>query len=221
MAAVFDHSKMEPGARLVLLALADHCDHDGYAWPTIDRLVHKTGLSRSSVKRCLKECELAGELIRTVGNGRGHTSLYRITLSGLEGVDNLGKGVHPDTLFAEKRVHPRQEKGSSDAIKGFSCDPLTINNHQEPRANDVDDDYVDVVSSVPAPRKAPPRASEGRAVTEHPLGAHRLVDLTVIATCSCGAQMVAASEQRALELHDDHADWDPIDLVAESYERPL
>ena len=170
MAAVFDHSTMEPVARLVLLALADHCDHEGRAWPSTDTLAHKTGLSRRTVQRCLAECELAGELMRTIGGGRGKASLYQLTLPG---VDNLGKGRQSDTLFPDKgrqrdtlssgKGRPsRRERASASAPKGDTGGARTIRNHQEPRADDYDTDVVTRVSEV-RKRLHPSAESEGSA----------------------------------------------------------
>jgi DNA-binding transcriptional MocR family regulator len=109
MAAVFEHSQLPPVPRLVLLALADHCDHDGYAWPSVDRLCHKTGLSRSSVHRALAYAEESGEVMRTVGGGRSNTNLYRIIL-----VDNPTergeKGSHRDTDYPPKTVPERHKR---------------------------------------------------------------------------------------------------------------
>jgi hypothetical protein len=135
MAAIFEHSSLPPMPRFVLLALADHADHDGYAWPAVERICHKTGLARSSVQRALGVAEEAGELIRTVGGGRSSTSLYRIIL----GVDNHpadgDKGPQSDTLSPRERAPHRAERAPESARKGPTVRPESSINHQEPRAS--------------------------------------------------------------------------------------
>ena len=55
IAAVWDAEHIPPTQRFVLVALADHADHDGGNMrPAIDTLARKTGLDRSTVKRCLR-----------------------------------------------------------------------------------------------------------------------------------------------------------------------
>ena len=51
--------------KIVLLALADHAHHDGKsAYPSVDLLVRKTGLSRRGVQRSLRQLEESGYLTR-------------------------------------------------------------------------------------------------------------------------------------------------------------
>jgi hypothetical protein len=157
MAAIFEHSQLRPVPRLVMLALADHADHDGFAWPGIDRLAQKTGLSRSGVQRALGEAETAGELTRTVGGGRSSTSLYRITL-----VDNHAgvgdKGPHTAAVSGPERAADRTERAADRAIKGRTLRPESSINHQEPRAAG---DFGNPHPPPPAPDPAEIRAHVG------------------------------------------------------------
>ena len=63
MSDVWDLSESTGSARLVLLAIADSCDHDGTnAWPAVETIAKKTKVSRSTVQRAIKELVALGEL---------------------------------------------------------------------------------------------------------------------------------------------------------------
>jgi hypothetical protein len=165
MAAVFEYSTLPTVSRFVLVALADHADHDGYAWPAVDRLAHKTGLSRRSVQRALSDAELAGELVRTVGTGRGNPSLYQITVGPVDiSPDFSTKGVTLTPFKNAKGRHSRRERVSESATA-----PLV--NRKEPRARAAAN------NPQPLPPKVPDRdlvrqVDEIRAALQsHPAGA--------------------------------------------------
>jgi hypothetical protein len=143
-------------SRFVLVALADHADHDGYAWPAVDRLAHKTGLSRRSVQRALSDAELAGELVRTVGTGRGNPSLYQITVGPVDISSEFStKGVTLTPFKNAKGRHTRRERVTESAIA-----PLV--NRKEPRSTSaaselppVDPALVEHVAKARAGLKGP------------------------------------------------------------------
>lgn len=63
MTWVWDYSQAKGNDRLVLLAIADSADHDGSnAWPSVATLCRKTGLSESTVHRCIRSLVKLGEL---------------------------------------------------------------------------------------------------------------------------------------------------------------
>ena len=82
---------------LVLLAIADECDHWGEnATCGVDRLMKMTKLGRSTIYDCLKRLQKSGELaIQQEGGGRGRRTRYALPKmkangpeSGLETVQN-------------------------------------------------------------------------------------------------------------------------------------
>ncbi|WP_340676205.1 helix-turn-helix domain-containing protein [Paraperlucidibaca sp.] len=86
MSSVFELS-LRPADKLVLLALADHADDEGSAWPSIETLAKKSSTSRRTVLRILKELEQSGLLTRqkrSRKNGSRTSSLYKLFLG-----DNL------------------------------------------------------------------------------------------------------------------------------------
>lgn len=102
-----------PTQKLVLIAVADHADHEGKCFPSVSHLVKKTSLCRRSVFSALAELEQGG-LIARVKRQRPNGSLtsteYELLLEG------LGASVAPPLVQA---VHP----------PGASVAPLL--NHQK------------------------------------------------------------------------------------------
>lgn len=92
MAAVFRSSRSKGGARLVLLALADEANEEGYVTAykrSQSHLARKANVGRGTARTALQLLEELGEIeIIKRGDGRA-SSDYRIVLPGLiEGVEN-------------------------------------------------------------------------------------------------------------------------------------
>ena len=107
MQAVWQHSKAEGRARLVLLAIADHQGEIG-AWPSIATLAKMVNASDRSVQRDIAELHRLGELdvqIQNAPTNRQYKSnLYWVKLPGVTepssgvtdneaGVTELASGV--------------------------------------------------------------------------------------------------------------------------------
>jgi len=76
---VFTESKSERSARLVLLAIASHCNDDGYCWPGLESLIQHTKLSRNSVLKAIEELTDLGEVtVERGGRGPGDTNHYHL-----------------------------------------------------------------------------------------------------------------------------------------------
>lgn len=72
-------SESRNGARLVLLALADRADDDGFAWPSIEDLCERTKLSPRAVQKAITNLVELGELKVESGGGRRVRNRYTIT----------------------------------------------------------------------------------------------------------------------------------------------
>lgn len=69
--------------KLVLLALADHADDQGYCWPGVRSLTEKCGISRSGLIDQINRLVKAGYMVkkpRTDDSGRSSTNLYILNL---------------------------------------------------------------------------------------------------------------------------------------------
>jgi biotin operon repressor len=76
---VWARSESRNGARLVMLALADRADDNGYCWPSIDDLAERTKLSPRAVQKAIATLAEIGELDVENGGGRHRPNRYRIT----------------------------------------------------------------------------------------------------------------------------------------------
>jgi len=75
---VWARSESRNGARLVMLALADRADDDGFAWPSIEDLCERTKLSPRAVQKALANLVELGELKVESGGGRRVRNRYTI-----------------------------------------------------------------------------------------------------------------------------------------------
>jgi DNA-binding transcriptional regulator YhcF (GntR family) len=75
---VWARSESRNGARLVMLALADRADDNGFAWPSIDDLAERTKLSPRAVQKGIAALVEIGELDVENGGGRHRSNRYRI-----------------------------------------------------------------------------------------------------------------------------------------------
>lgn len=78
MAEVWDNGPSNQGELLVLLALADFADDDGFCWPSVAAIASKARIEERSARRVIRRLEEAGWLSVKVGRGRHGCSEYRI-----------------------------------------------------------------------------------------------------------------------------------------------
>jgi hypothetical protein len=142
MGEVWESSSAKGGARLVLLALADHANDEGYCHPSVTRLARKSALTERNVQLILRNLEARGELVTLRNAGRGHVNAYwvlppaTVTRLTLEGKN--AKNFHPLQTLEEKvkctteKVKTDAQKVKSKAEKVKPTSPRTVKNHQEP-----------------------------------------------------------------------------------------
>lgn len=75
--------QIKAAPKLVLIALADQADDDGYCWPSIGSLMARTGMSERAIQGHLADLEEAGAITRR--RRRQATTLYRVTASNFTG----------------------------------------------------------------------------------------------------------------------------------------
>jgi hypothetical protein len=85
---VWQGSRHKSGNLLVLLALADHADDQGKAWPGVALLARKARLSQRHTRRCLNELVASGELEILSAPAPSGGKWYQIQLDQLT-TDNL------------------------------------------------------------------------------------------------------------------------------------
>jgi len=139
MGMVFDLD-LPVGEKLVMLAYADHADHQGGSiFPSTALICKKTGYSESQVRRIVKSLEQKKLLVLISGDkgGAGITKHYRIPL------DEKGVIVTP---FSEKRVSSDTKKGviatAEKGVIAMTPEPsltinLTINRDEKKEGEEV------------------------------------------------------------------------------------
>lgn len=102
MSRVWEDSQHKGSRLLLLLALADHCDHEGVCWPGVARLAQKTRVTERQVQYHLRALEDSGELISIIQPGREKSNRYFVTV-----------GLDAATIAQTLAQHP-QLKGEED-----------------------------------------------------------------------------------------------------------
>jgi hypothetical protein len=116
---VLERSKTKGAQRLILIAIAEHADSNGIAWPSIETIARLANCSGRFVKETIKKLK-SGELIIEKGGGRGRSNRYRIPL------ETVNSG---SPITESERVNSEAERVNSDAIKGEPQFTRTIKNH--------------------------------------------------------------------------------------------
>jgi len=122
--------------RQVLLALADHADQSGFAFPSVARLAEKLVICKRSVIYALNQLEQDGWLIRTK-NGRSQVARLGIG-EAIAPVESEKGAVTSPTNGAA--IAPLESIGANGGIEqvqsttqiGANGDTLYRKNHQEP-----------------------------------------------------------------------------------------
>ncbi|MCK5711547.1 MAG: helix-turn-helix domain-containing protein [Hyphomicrobiaceae bacterium] len=121
--------------KLVLYTLATYANKDGVCFPSVDTLVTRTGLSRSSAFRALNGLIEKG-LVKKKRKGRRGVNVYTL--------------CHMDTVSERHRVRetqPKVSEGDSDSVTGRpeqSNDQAKGNSppSNSPSGEDYDEDQV-------------------------------------------------------------------------------
>lgn len=76
---VWDNSRHTGCARVLMLALADMSNSDGFCWPSVKRLAQMCRCSERQVQRLIPQLLESGEIFADRGAGRGNTTRYLVT----------------------------------------------------------------------------------------------------------------------------------------------
>lgn len=86
--AVWTHSKTSGTALIVMLAIADHINEAGVAYPSVSTLARKCRLKERQVQNLLRKLIAIGEVSIDRGGGRRRPNLYQIHLPAVETVQS-------------------------------------------------------------------------------------------------------------------------------------
>jgi hypothetical protein len=130
MSLVWQNGPQAPADRLMLLALADNADDHGLAWPGVDRLAAKCGVTRRPAQRTLRRLEADGWLTTILGGGTraqrtiGIPSRYQLNMERLD--PNRDGGVNATVELSTPEQLGSQRRRLS-ALKGGVDAARTIN----------------------------------------------------------------------------------------------
>jgi hypothetical protein len=102
----WNDSKSSGQTKLVLLAIAAHCNADGWAWPKLETIEEAANASRPTVIQAISRLEELGEIVVERG-GKGPGSTHRYFLRGF--VERVKKGKEIEAkgkIEADLRVKP-------------------------------------------------------------------------------------------------------------------
>ena len=77
---VWAYSQHKGGALTLMLAIGDHTNDQGLAWPGVTRLARMTRLTERQVHKLLGKIDHSGEVVIERGGGRRRSNRYRIML---------------------------------------------------------------------------------------------------------------------------------------------
>jgi len=121
---VWQSSRHRSGNRLVMLAIADHADDEGKAWPGIPLLARKARLSERHIRRCLNELLMSGELEILAEPAPSGGKWYQIRLD-LLAPDNVSiETSASDDRTPVSKIGDAHDRGSSSSyIRESSNEP--------------------------------------------------------------------------------------------------
>jgi hypothetical protein len=110
----------------VLIALANHAHDDGSrSFISQETIAREARLTDRQVRRCLKELEASGEIVRTGTRGKGGVIVWRIAMRSDMSTDNMsGAGSTSGQI-----VQPVRTNGAA-GVSDMSDEPLR--NRHEP-----------------------------------------------------------------------------------------
>ncbi len=144
MSEVFEKSRTEGNARLVLLSLADCCNDEGSCWPSMKKIAMKSNLSEAMTKKYINALSLVGVVKkdeREDNFGRQTSNLYTINCDKF-GSDFITKETilqvtSPSRIWSWEGVTGVNGGGGNiceggEGVTGVSL--ANMNRHKEPKS---------------------------------------------------------------------------------------
>ena len=115
MSDVWQFSQSKGTARLVLLAIADHCNPSGVAWPSLTRLASYVNVNRRNTINAINQLVELGELKRVKTGRTGRATTYKISFGSVGSDTGVGgdTSVGSDTqVVSEETPQPSMNRHS-------------------------------------------------------------------------------------------------------------
>lgn len=121
MSLVWERAPYTAGSLLVLLALADWANDEGFCWPSIPKIAGKTRLERRSIQYIIRKLQGDGLLHIEEGRGRKHQHQYTINVQNLRLLPNLIKGEIDDSENVQSTTQKAQS--TTEKVQPIAPDP--------------------------------------------------------------------------------------------------
>lgn len=139
---VWKHSKQRGSALLLMLALADYADENGYSYPSVGTLARKTRMGERNVQKLLQKLQTEKEIVVKVGDGvntpTGATNLFQI--NGLTGVN----ASTPRKKRGERQYTPQVNADAPPGVNASTPKPQEETQDQ-PQDRSAPDGAVDTI----------------------------------------------------------------------------
>jgi predicted transcriptional regulator len=168
MSEVFEKSRTQGNARLVLLALADSCNDDASCWPSIRKLAEKANVSEPILKKYLNSLIELGVVTKDEREdhfGRQTSNIYTIIVDKI-GSDEISRDVIQQVI-APSRIRSvegvtRVSGGGGNPLQGVGgVTPVSLpimNHHKESKIEPSQQTVlksIDLISIKPKTKRKP------------------------------------------------------------------
>lgn len=107
---VLDNGPADRTETLLLVAIAEHANDDGYAWPGVEKIAHRTRCCKRQAIRLIKKLSLDGWIVtlpKSAGEGKKGTA-YQFNLTKI-----AGRESHDIQIALEKAVRDENKRRKS------------------------------------------------------------------------------------------------------------
>jgi hypothetical protein len=171
MSEVFERSKTQGNARLVLLSLADSCNDDASCWPSIRKIAEKANICEPITKKYLNALIEIGVITRDEREdqfGRQTSNLYTIIVDKI-GSDEISRDViqqvtSPSRLKTFKGVTAVNVGGDNPVQRGEGVTKVSLpimNHNKEPKIEPSKESSAVASHSSTQPNLFPTYPNEG------------------------------------------------------------
>ena len=136
MSKVFKDQTLDSNKKLIMLALSDNANDEGYCYPSINTIVEKTSLSKPTVIKHIKDLESKGLLISKRRNRKNGSSTSKIyVVYPFENLDNLDEDIRDKFIQSKEALpHPQSKEAlplnGGQSKEALPLEPsLTLFNH--------------------------------------------------------------------------------------------
>lgn len=152
MSLVWERAPYTAGSLLVLLALADWANDEGFCWPSIPKIASKTRLERRSIQYIIRKLQKDEILAIEEGRGRKHQHQYTINVQILRLLPSLIKGEISDTENVQSATQKAQF--AAEKVQPIAPDPsVSVNQPLEEPLPFFSADFLEAWSDYRQARK--------------------------------------------------------------------